>query len=685
MKIKIFQNRKVDKDYFYNEGTSNENAATTLSFELPLGYEDFEKKIVFLTESGNFWDKISDDNTYTIKNNITIFEEVDAYVWLKKDEMDFRTEQFKLNFNLNENPDFLIPDEVDTEEIGSLVDVLNLKIKEVADLKDDINNTLTQLKDYDNQLVNIEKIIKDFTDYQSKVNEQLKNEFEVKDFSGTSTYITDSAEFPMPISINGGIEQDTREGYNLFEVTGTSKTSNGIEFTVNEDKSINVVGTAVNSSGTMFLGSITLDAGTYTIYFPNMIYAWGTARVEVSSSAFSTLGFSSSITKKLITLTERATLNFNAIVPVTGTSINCIIYPMIIKGDVTANLPTYEQFGAMPSIEFPSEVKGVSGHYDNVVENKNIFDKDKIEIGKTWNGQANANRARSSLFERGTDVTISFANITGFTFARIVLTDKTKSTNSVFKSFTTDGNIALLSSHLPNYTHYVIEYEKTGINESDFENVKTQIEENTVATEIVEHQEQNYALDIPFNMYSGKAYKKEGKWYRKVEWVKKVLTGDEAYALETSDIYKRFNLGITDIVNIQARNTNVKSNYFKSTVDNGYSVIMAYENRALFYPTSDITTIDEFKAMLKEKYNSGKPVYIVYKLATPTIEEITDTTLISQLEELQKAHSYYEVTNINSYGSEDVADLVLSGKYYVSNKFRIENLEKAILSLGGNI
>ena len=103
---------------------------------------------------------------------------------------------------------------------------------------------------------------------------------------------------------------------------------------------------------------------------------------------------------------------------------------------------------------------------------------------------------------------------------------------------------------------------------------------------------------------------------------KQILNGEEVYSAEKSAGYMRFNLSILDLLNIQARNTNIKSNYFKSSIDNGYSVIMAYESRAMFYATSDIDTLEKFQALVKEKYDSGNPIEIMYVIKEESIKTI---------------------------------------------------------------
>lgn len=162
MNIKVFQNRKVEKDYFYSEGTQNENNITVLTFEVPLGYEDFSKRIVFITEDGNFWDYIP-ENEYKIKNDITKYGTVEAYLWLTKDDQDFRSQKFELNFYKNENADNMTPNEEQLDGFGTLIAELDLKIAEVEALKIEIGDfrealnskaSKKELKEVDNKFNN---------------------------------------------------------------------------------------------------------------------------------------------------------------------------------------------------------------------------------------------------------------------------------------------------------------------------------------------------------------------------------------------------------------------------------------------------------------------------------------------------------------------------------------------------
>ena len=67
-------------------------------------------------------------------------------------------------------------------------------------------------------------------------------------------------ENPQEIEVSGA-------SYNLLENTATSKTINGVEFVVNEDKSITLNGTANNSvaGGDSVIGSVKLEKGKYIL------------------------------------------------------------------------------------------------------------------------------------------------------------------------------------------------------------------------------------------------------------------------------------------------------------------------------------------------------------------------------------------------------------------------------------
>ena len=208
--------------------------------------------------------------------------------------------------------------------------------------------------------------------------------------SGSSIHLEDSAEAELiDFEVEGKTTQETRSGYNLLNVNTTNGTSHGITFMVNEDKSITINGTNDGSTSWYRLApNFTLPAGTYTLSSGNNNASNNTFlfiddgshfdRLNVSSKTFS----SDTTIIPYIRVAPGATIN------------NQTIYPMIVEGSYTSEtMPNYEQYGVMPSPQYPSEL--VSVGYENL-----------LSIPFT---QVSANIIRSNInnFKKGT-YTFSF-------------------------------------------------------------------------------------------------------------------------------------------------------------------------------------------------------------------------------------------------------------------------------------
>lgn len=125
MKIKVNENRKVyilqeeNENAIEKIGTQNENNVTELQIEVPEKYQEFNMKIVFITDNGAVWD-IVENNTYKLTKTITKYKKVKFYIWLTKDEEDFRSEENELTFNNNTGIGY----KLEQEEIDGINKVL---------------------------------------------------------------------------------------------------------------------------------------------------------------------------------------------------------------------------------------------------------------------------------------------------------------------------------------------------------------------------------------------------------------------------------------------------------------------------------------------------------------------------------------------------------------------------------
>jgi hypothetical protein len=200
--------------------------------------------------------------------------------------------------------------------------------------------------------------------------------------SNSSIYLEDSAEAELiDFELEGKTTQETRSGINLLNVNASSSTINGITFTVNKDKSITINGTNTGSTSWFRLSpNLVLPSGTYTLSNGNNNVSNNTFIFIDDGSHFDRTNISSKTFSVDTTIAPYIKVS-------AGTTINNqTIYPMIVEGSYTSEtMPNYEQYGIMPSPDYPSEL--VSVGYEN------LFDKDNINV---FYGYVNASNVITS-------------------------------------------------------------------------------------------------------------------------------------------------------------------------------------------------------------------------------------------------------------------------------------------------
>lgn len=146
----------------------------------------------------------------------------------------------------------------------------------------------------------------------------------------------------------------------------------------------------------------------------------------------------------------------------------------------------------------------------------------------------------------------------------------------------------------------------------------------------------------------------EGGWYKYKMIDKYIFTGNENFTSSGNyeGIYQ-FNTYVTNSKVTHEQNIlYVISNYFKgSSWTNSWlknnAVVVALGNGTIRFMTDKFTSTTDFANWLSQKYQNNEPVVICVVLNNPTTEQITDTTLISQLEAIKNAVSYDDETNIS--------------------------------------
>ncbi len=182
-------------------------------------------------------------------------------------------------------------------------------------------------------------------------NKLIKEQIPSASASGNSIHVEDSGTLDFDWKIRGGHKQETREGYNLldFNVTQDSRV------TVNEDGTLTINGTggfALNidklqlKAGITYYQKVELISGSISgSNINNTFLSFAGAGAWISSENFS----QTNLTKD----TEKTTIWINA----SATFDNAVI-----KIWANTNKSDFEQYGASPSPDYPSEIETVGSN-----------------------------------------------------------------------------------------------------------------------------------------------------------------------------------------------------------------------------------------------------------------------------------------------------------------------------------
>ena len=149
--------------------------------------------------------------------------------------------------------------------------------------------------------------------------------------------------------------------------------------------------------------------------------------------------------------------------------------------------------------------------------------------------------------------------------------------------------------------------------------------------------------------YQDYIYENNGNWFKKGNIGKVTLNGsEENWARGTIQDYYRYTLSLDTLVS--ADTILIYSNYYRGITYNNrnsdyFNTI--YANGNIGINTNVASTLTDWKAWLSSNNTTA-----YYVLATPTDTQITDTTLINQLNNIKKAYSYDTQTNISQTNTD---------------------------------
>ena len=160
----------------------------------------------------------------------------------------------------------------------------------------------------------------------------------------------------VELTAKGHAEQDTTTGKNLLPNTATSKTINGVTFTVNADGSVKASGTS-SSDALLALGSTQLQAGAYVLSWLSGIDS-STAEINVHDG--SSIVARTHLNNGIFTLSEQKNVSVRFVVR-NGKSIDTTIYPQLEAGSTATSYEPYSGGAPSPSPSYPQEIRRVTG------------------------------------------------------------------------------------------------------------------------------------------------------------------------------------------------------------------------------------------------------------------------------------------------------------------------------------
>lgn len=592
----------------------------------------------------------------------------------KHDNPATKTDQFNVDKSLNQNWD-----KVD-KEAGNVRTRLTTLETDNTTNKQDIANIKAEQEVQNNNIelnkTNMQQYVSELEAENSRLREDL-NGLPSGQVSGENIDISDSSDMRFSeFKISENSKQETRSGKNLLNdsLFPNSYSKNGITFTNNNNGTFNVSGTATANTTVGLITSIDNIQQNKNYYFyctekydatnfnlsVQITYEDSTIQYILPNNSTVTSSKDKGITKSAISLyiPNGITVNFKN------------VRVMLVQNNNIDN--EYEQYGASPSLDYPSEVRscGDNGSINVVICNKNMLIDTKETGNYVSNGINYVKKDDGSIMVSGTateNSSYSFEkNFTNYPAGTYNISGCPENgSGSTYRIVVWDKDWKIKAVDIGNSARFnVVEGEKirTQILIEKGQTVKNlmfyaQLELNE-KTNYKKHQEQNYTIDVQEPMLEEDYFDLEnGKEVH--NWQILELNGNEKINLITNQRFQinLINANLPRAVNAYTR-INAKSNYFngkplsESKVDN----MIAVNDDSLYIRVSESTTLEELITFLKSCYESNKAVKVYYKLAEPRKLDLTDTQ-IKQLQTLDnEAKTYKNITHI--YSTDEISPII---------------------------
>ena len=437
------------------------------------------------------------------------------------------------------------------------------------------------------EVANSEVTEEEFNDVVDELN-YLYDDLPKVEGEGTSLTLDNTRKGKMSTMLKGNLSQFTTTGKNKLNSlgtysAGTTRTSNGVDYTFNSDGSITINGTATGTSFALLIGESLNDYQTekFRINEDYVAGNWSNANIQLTTRG--TDGEYRTIYKGSnpdIVNIKNIPIGVIFVQVATNATVNETIYPQIELGNTQTSYEKFTGGNPAPNPDYPQDVHVVSGNNEITI--------------------ANSDNSESQTYP---------INL---------------------------GTMELCK--IEDYQDYI--------------------------------------------------YKNDDKWYKQSEIGKIVLNGSENWnrgsGATTRSVYTLDTF--TDRLSSNNRDDFYSDNfsYLGNTqgTDLGYAMSFnsnQYSNYLYIQIPTDIVEPNNITAF--KQWLSTHNTIVYYVLATPTNTEITDQTLIAQLDNFEKAISYNTQTNISQENND--LPFIISASAFMSLKYLFGNLETRVAELEG--
>ena len=484
-----------------------------------------------------------------------------------------------------------------------------------------------------------------------------------------------SVEYPSPIRTVG-------DNINILPNNFTSKTENGLDCTVNSNKSIHVVGTATATTHLILVGSVGTGTAEEVLKFKANKQYKNISNVDVlyqkTDNSYGRLLKDTEFSFETDASIRGLYLQIN-----NGETVDETYYPKLVEYYEGMD-ESYSQYN-QGSVEvkkinknfYKLDIEGVSRNgVDYTVENGIVTAKRTATAES--GSYLNTNRTKlpaGTYVISGVDDTFVYAN------ARI----------EVYTSDTIDGNATQITTLMNTRLSYKYTSDKTfylsfsvvitgatAVNDTFIFKPQAEKNDNDTASTFVEHQEQSYVLPIQQEMLDGDYFDLErGKEVH--HFHKYVSTSADNWILKPDSPNRfRFDTNITN-KNNALNNTNQYCSHSSicsawASPDKSFQV----RRGSIYFKTTDFSTAEEFNQFVAEQEEAGTPLTFWYEC-----EEYELDLTEEQKEVLQQLNNLdlFKGTNI-IYTEQGLALLQLD--YTVDTKMYIDNKIASNNAVGGN-